>query len=454
MASWPTHGLPDWDDDLLTWELIAHNSDGTLKSIYRGTGSPEGSVAAAIGSIFLRSNGGAGTTLYVKESGAGTTGWAAVVPGGGAPVGAPYITTAADATLSAEQLLSAVIGKGTLAARPTASIAGRMYYVTDVGAERWTRDTGATWEDVSSSMNQLVAPTAAVSLNNQKITGLGTPTAATDAATKAYADALASGLDVKLSVRAATTANITLSGTQTIDGVAVIAGERVLVKNQTTGQNNGIYDVAAGAWTRSTDADTSAEVNAGMFTFIEAGTAQADTGWVLSTNNPITLGTTVLVFTQFSGTGSGISATIVDAKGDLIVASAADTVIRVPVGANDQVLTADSSQGAGVKWAAAGAASGDWTIQTKTTAYTAASNEFVLADGTTAGFTVTLPTAVGNSGKHIGVKRINAGGNVITIATTSSQTIDGSTTVVLDAQYAGIVVVSNNAHWFIESLVV
>lgn len=155
----------------------------------------------------------------------------------------------------------------------------------------------------TNRLDQLTAPTASVSLNSQKITNLLDPTSAQDAATKAYVDASRSGLDVKQSCRVATTANITLSGTQTIDGVSVIAGDRVLVKNQTTGSANGIYDVAAGSWSRSSDADTSTEVTSGMFTFVEEGTTNADSGWVLTTNNPITLDTTSLTFAQFSGAG-------------------------------------------------------------------------------------------------------------------------------------------------------
>jgi hypothetical protein len=110
-------------------------------------------------------------------------------------------------------------------------------------------------------------------------------------------------LNVKPAVRVATTANITLSGTQTIDGVAVIATDRVLVKNQTTGSQNGIYVVASGTWTRSTDFDGTPtnEVRSGDFCFVQEGTANADTGWVLSTNGTITIGTTALVFAQFTG---------------------------------------------------------------------------------------------------------------------------------------------------------
>lgn len=149
-------------------------------------------------------------------------------------------------------------------------------------------------------ISDLASPSTSVAFGAQKITGLADPTLAQDAATKAYVDGVATGLDVKASVRVATTANITLSGTQTIDAVAVIAGDRVLVKNQTTGSENGIYVASASAWSRSTDADTSAEVTAGMFTFVSEGTTNGNAGFVLTTNDAITLGTTALVFTQFS----------------------------------------------------------------------------------------------------------------------------------------------------------
>ncbi|CAB4174917.1 hypothetical protein UFOVP1131_78 [uncultured Caudovirales phage] len=137
----------------------------------------------------------------------------------------------------------------------------------------------------------------------------GSVTNATDAATKAYVDGVASGLDVKASVRVATTANVALAtaleGGDAIDGITLATGNRVLVKNQSTGSENGIYVVqSSGAAVRATDADASAEVTAGLFTFVEEGTANGNTGWVLTTDNPITLGTTALVFTQFSGSGA------------------------------------------------------------------------------------------------------------------------------------------------------
>jgi len=131
------------------------------------------------------------------------------------------------------------------------------------------------------------------------------PTGDNHLTNKAYVDSLISGLDVKASVRVTTTANITLSGTQTIDNVSVIAGDRVLVKNQTLGEENGIYVVASGAWARSSDADNtpSNEVSTGMYTFVSEGSANASLGFVLATNDTIVLGTTPLSFSQFSGAG-------------------------------------------------------------------------------------------------------------------------------------------------------
>jgi len=129
------------------------------------------------------------------------------------------------------------------------------------------------------------------------------PVSALELATKQYVDAVAQGLDPKASCVAATTANITLSGTQTIDSVVLIVGDRCLVKDQTLSQDNGIYLVASGAWTRATDMDNWLEVP-GAFTFIEQGTLYADTGWVCTSNAGGTLGTTPITWVQFAGVGS------------------------------------------------------------------------------------------------------------------------------------------------------
>lgn len=109
---------------------------------------------------------------------------------------------------------------------------------------------------------------------------------------------------VKRAVKVATTANITLSGTQTIDGIAVVAGDRVLVKNQSTSSENGIYVVAAGAWSRAADADTSAEI-AGATVAVDQGTAGGGTSWDTDFKSTDTLGTTLMAWYRVIDTGYG-----------------------------------------------------------------------------------------------------------------------------------------------------
>jgi hypothetical protein len=179
-----------------------------------------------------------------------------------------------------------------------ASISGSTSTLTNIG-------------NASLTNSSLTVGTTAISLGASSLTlgGLTSvtvtqdPTSALQLATKQYVDAVAQGLDPKASCIAATTADITLSGTQTIDGVALIAGDRCLVKDQTLSQNNGIYVVSASAWTRATDMDAWAEVP-GAFTFIEQGTLYADTGWVCTSNAGGTLGTTPITWVQFAGVGS------------------------------------------------------------------------------------------------------------------------------------------------------
>ena len=164
-----------------------------------------------------------------------------------------------------------------------------------------------------------------------------TPTDDAHAATKGYVDAARSGLDVKQSVRAATTIPINIASDledgDVIDGVTLATGDRVLVKNQSSGSENGIYVVAAcGAASRATDADTSTEVTSGMFTFVEEGTTNADSGWVLTTNSTIVLGTTPLAFAQFSGAGQITAGAGLTKSGNTI--DAVGTADRITVNAD------------------------------------------------------------------------------------------------------------------------
>jgi phage-related tail fiber protein len=141
-------------------------------------------------------------------------------------------------------------------------------------------------------------------LQGNKITGSADPSAATDLINLQYLQNFLRGIDWKESVRVASTGNLSIAAPgASIDGVTMAAGNRVLLKEQTAGAENGIYvwNGAAVAMTRATDADVSADVTAGMATYVAEGTANGDKAFVLTTNDPIVLGTTVLAFTQFGG---------------------------------------------------------------------------------------------------------------------------------------------------------
>jgi hypothetical protein len=166
----------------------------------------------------------------------------------------------------------------------------------------------------TSRLDQMAAPTASVALNSQRITGLSDPSSAQDAATKSYVDASRMGIDFKESVRVATTANIaTIAGgaPSTVDGISLVTNDRVLVKNQTTTSQNGIYKVdtvgtgSNGSWSRTSDADGSpaGELSSGAFVYIEEGTANAQDQYVITTTGTITVGTTGITWGLYSGAG-------------------------------------------------------------------------------------------------------------------------------------------------------
>ena len=172
---------------------------------------------------------------------------------------------------------------------------------------------------IVAKLNSFAAPDGTLNLNGQKITALANGTAASDAVNKAQLDAVdakasaaASGIAIKVAARAVSTTNITLTGTQTVDGVALVAGDRVLVAGQTSNVNNGIYVVAAGAWTRATDADASGELGSGTMIGIQEGTVNADKLFGLTSDgvSPIVPGTSAQVWTPLfqSATGEIITA--------------------------------------------------------------------------------------------------------------------------------------------------
>lgn len=185
--------------------------------------------------------------------------------------------------------------------------------ITDSTADRTITLPDATGTVILSvdTVNSLAAPIASFSMNSQKITNLATPTSSTDAANKAYVDAVSEGLHIHAAARVYVGTNIDLSTAleagDVIDGVTLAAGDRVLVNGQSTTSQNGIYVVqASGAAVRAADFDTATEIASGDFIFVSEGTNYQKTGWV-QTLKPATIGTDPISFTQFSGAGTYVA---------------------------------------------------------------------------------------------------------------------------------------------------
>ena len=207
--------------------------------------------------------------------------------------------------------------------------------ITSLDVDNITID-GNTISSTNSNGNIVLDPagTGVINVSSARITSLGTPTGGTDAATKNYVDAQLQGLDVKNSVRVATTANGTLSSAfangETVDGITLATNDRILLKDQSTGSENGIYTVnASGAPTRATDFDENSEVTGGTFFFVEEGTTNADNGFVMTNDGTVTVGTTALVFTQFSGAGQVIAGSALTKSGNTLNVGVDDSSIEI-----------------------------------------------------------------------------------------------------------------------------
>lgn len=180
----------------------------------------------------------------------------------------------------------------------------------------------------TSRLDQFAAPTAAVSLNSQKITGLADPTSDTDAANKRYVDGAVQGLSWKTAVRVSSDSNVNLASPgATIDGVTMASGDRVLLLGQTSGAENGIYvwSGASAALTRAADANSAAELK-GAAVFVMEGT-RADQAYTLVTDGSITVDTTALTWTQFTGLGQVVAGSGLTKTGNQIdVVGTADRI--------------------------------------------------------------------------------------------------------------------------------
>ena len=288
--------------------------------------------------------------------------------------------------------------------------------------------------------------TGTLSMGANNITNLATPVLATDAATKNYVDSVAVGINVKTSCAAATTANITLSGAQTIDGVSVVAGNRVLVKNQTAPADNGIYVASASAWTRATDADTWAEL-IGAMVFISAGTTNGLTSWISNTTSGGTIGVTAVTFVQFgasqsytAGTGITLSGNQFSLTTPVTVSSGGtgvSSLTGVPWGNGGSAMTVAtgaqlSGQMAGVGVAnqllqSNGASAPTWTSTPRGTSFQfngSISNSITINAGTNpASQTYSLPAAYPGSSGQVLSSTTGGAMSWAPVATTSGQSI-------------------------------
>lgn len=156
---------------------------------------------------------------------------------------------------------------------------------------------------ITTNGQLVIKATQGVSFNNTKVTGVADPTTDTDAVNKKYVDLLHQGLSPKQYARVATTANITLSGLLTVDGVALAEGDSVIVWKQTNAAENGIYVVHSGSWTRRDDASTWDDL-VSAYIFASEGTTYHDVGFNCTINKGGTLGNTEITFVQFTGAGS------------------------------------------------------------------------------------------------------------------------------------------------------
>ena len=298
-------------DDGATWAQVSNFGSVTAQTSY-GQSSGNGSS-----NDYARADHTHGTPSLTNNAASNlTVGGTAAVGTGTAP--------------SRDDHVHGMPGFGNVTAETTFGGSSSNGAATTIARSDHTHGTPTHDNAAHSTINlsALAVPTADVSFATYKITNLGTPTLATDAATKGYVDGVAEGLHIHASVAAATTVNLvatysngtsgvgaTLTNNDTqaalvLDGVTVSVSDRVLIKNQSTAAQNGIYtvtDTGSGStnWvlTRATDFDTSAEIQGGDFVFVTGGSTWDNTGWV-QTSTSITVGSTSIVFQQFSGAGT------------------------------------------------------------------------------------------------------------------------------------------------------
>lgn len=315
----PATGQLAFDTTLHVLKIYDGTSWSTMGSAATGAGAP-GSTPTSIGALYWDTTN---FVLYVSKGTSSSADWVTSLPAGATgDMAATSLSTANAAGTSAKYAPIDHVHKHAAA------------------------------EHSAIKLSDLAAAAANISMGTSyRITNMADPSSAQDAATKAYVDAARSGLDAKASVRLASTANLSITYTATggtsargqitgaptsLDGVNLAANDRILLKDQSTGAQNGIWVVSTlgtgsnGVWDRATDFDSDAEVTAGAYVWVTEGNTQADSAWVLTTNDAIVIGGasgTALTWVLFSSSGALIAGNGLTKTGNSInVASSTLTV--------------------------------------------------------------------------------------------------------------------------------
>ena len=372
---------------------------------------------------------------------------------------------------------SLLLNTGYTASRVIASSSSGQLEATSVSTTLLNYLTNVT-SDIQTQINSKLnlsggTLTGALSMSNQKITSVGTPTSASDVATKSYVDNAITGLKVKTQVVAATTAPGTLATSfengDTIDGVVLATGNRILIKDQASAVENGIYTVnASGAPTRSTDADDYSELFQ-AYVFVQGGSTNIFTGWLSATPNVGTINVDPVNFNLFSQAGtvttdnqgvqivgpqislvldgttlskSGSGLKVNEITNSNIATSAAIAVSKLAAsGTNGQVLTTVSGATA---WANA-----PIDIVAVSSNITAANMKTYLVD-TTSARSIQLPAASANFWFRVKDKTGNADVNNITIVRASTERIEGiQTNKIMQTAWGYWTFVCDGTNWFI-----
>ncbi|WP_195763861.1 beta strand repeat-containing protein [Pseudoduganella rivuli] len=270
-----------------------------------------------------------------------------------------------------------------------------------------------------------------------------------DAYTKSEIDNLVTGLDMKASVRAATTAAVTLSGPRTVDGVALVEGNRVLVKDQGLAEQNGIYVVKeAGAWARTDDANTGAKVSPGMYVFVEEGVVNDNSGWVLATNGAINVGTTALSFVQFNGLGQVSAGTGLQKSGN-VMALADTTVAAGAYGSATQVARVTVNAQGQLTSVTPVTITPDWSSITNRDAAPAShTHTLAIGDGTMQKMTVATNERLNiKAGANVALSFDDAG-NAVTISTSGQ--LSGNVDTATRLQTSRTITLSGDATGFVD----